>query len=76
MQRQDGYYQCIQYPYVYHFDGSNGLGFFDLSKDSLMNTNQLKNPKFNESIQHLDTLAKSFIQQYNAALIHNAMMVK
>lgn len=27
MQRQDGYYQFIQYPYVYHFDGSNGHGF-------------------------------------------------
>ena len=76
MQRQDGYYQCIQYPYVYHFDGSNGLGFFDLSKDSLMNANQLKNPQFKESILHLDTLAKSFIQQYNATLIHNTMRVK
>lgn len=76
MQRQDGYFQCIQYPYVYHFDGSNGLGFFDLSKDSLMNINQLKNPQCKKSVHHLDTLAKSFIQQYNAALIHNAMKVK
>ncbi len=76
MQRQDGYYQFIQYPYVYHFDGSNGLGFFDLSKDSLMNNNHLKNPQCKESVHHLDTLAKSFIQQYNAALIHNMMRLK
>lgn len=75
MQRQDGYYQCIQYPYVYHFDGSNGLAFFDLSKDSLMNDNQLKNPQLKERVFHMDTLTKSFIQQYNGALIRNTMKV-
>ena len=73
VQRQDGYYQFIQYPYVYHFDGSNGLGLFNLSNDSLMNKNLLTSNSYKSIISHMDTLAKSFIQQYNNALIKNTM---
>ncbi len=76
LQYQDQYYQLVQWPYVYQFDGRKELGFFNLERDSLMNQNLLKNYKFNIEKLKMDSLLKSMVQQYNDALINNETGVK
>jgi phosphoglycerol transferase MdoB-like AlkP superfamily enzyme len=39
MQYQDQYYQLINWPFIYSFDGAKSLGLYELTSDSLMNTN-------------------------------------
>ena len=71
MQLTNGFYQYITWPYVYHFDGKEGIGFFDLKHDSLMHKNEMKNIKYKLKIENLDSNVKCIIQQYNFDLINN-----
>jgi phosphoglycerol transferase MdoB-like AlkP superfamily enzyme len=71
MQLTNGFYQYISWPYVYHFDGKKGIGFFDLKQDSLMHKNELENIKYKMTIDNLDSNVKCIIQQYNFDLINN-----
>ncbi|MDP1727115.1 MAG: LTA synthase family protein [Bacteroidota bacterium] len=76
MQFQDQYYQLVQWPYVYQFDGRKEMGFFNIETDSFMNQNLLNNHKYNLQKLNMDSLLKSMIQQYNQALINNETGVK
>jgi phosphoglycerol transferase MdoB-like AlkP superfamily enzyme len=71
MQLTSGFYQYISWPYVYHFDGKKGIGFFDLKQDSLMHRNELGNINYKTKIENLDSNVKCIIQQYNFDLINN-----
>jgi hypothetical protein len=71
MQLTNGFYQYISWPYVYHFDGKKGIGFFDLKHDSLMHKNEIENIKLKLKIENLDSNVKCIIQQYNFDLINN-----
>ena len=76
LQYQDQYYQLVQWPFVYQFDGRKEMGFFNLQTDSLMNQNLLKSNKFIPEKLKMDSLLKSMVQQYNHALINNETRVK
>jgi uncharacterized sulfatase len=65
----NGIYQLIQWPFVYQFNGENGSAFYDLTSDALMQHN-LIDKKITVQLK-MDTLLKSYIQQYNFDLIHN-----
>ncbi|MCF8429209.1 MAG: LTA synthase family protein [Bacteroidia bacterium] len=71
MQLTNGFYQFITWPFVYHFDGKKGIGFYDLNKDSLMHKNELENIKYKLKISNIDSNIKCIIQQYNFDLINN-----
>jgi phosphoglycerol transferase MdoB-like AlkP superfamily enzyme len=71
MQFTNGFYQYITWPFVYQFDGKEGLAFFDLKKDSFMNFNQLNNIIYLPQISRMDSSVKCIIQQYNNDLINN-----
>ncbi len=71
----NGYYQLIQWPWVYHFDGNIGIALYNLRNDSGMQVNLLNNIQFSTQKNALDKLIKSYIQQYNDALIHNKSYV-
>ncbi|MFZ4796659.1 MAG: LTA synthase family protein [Bacteroidia bacterium] len=71
MQLTSGFYQYISWPYVYHFDGKKGIGFFDLKNDGLMHKNELENQKYIKQIGRIDSTVKCIIQQYNFDLINN-----
>ncbi|MBC7384015.1 MAG: LTA synthase family protein [Bacteroidia bacterium] len=74
IQYQDQYYQLIQWPYVYHFDGQKELGFYDLLSDSLMRNNLIIKMDINPPKQKMDSLLKSVLQQYHERLINNKTM--
>jgi phosphoglycerol transferase MdoB-like AlkP superfamily enzyme len=76
MQYFGNIYQLIQWPYVYQFNGETGIGFYDLKKDSLMNTNIIHDKSTKEVARKMDSLVKSVIQQYNHALITNNTAIK
>jgi phosphoglycerol transferase MdoB-like AlkP superfamily enzyme len=76
MQFTSGFYQYISWPYVYQFDGKNGIGFFNLKQDSMMSKNELKNKKLEVQIINLDSNIKCKIQRYNFDLINNKTHIK
>ncbi|MES2558789.1 MAG: LTA synthase family protein [Bacteroidota bacterium] len=59
-------YQFIQHPYVLQFDGDKTVHFYKLNnKDVLEECNEA------DRRMVMENSVKAFIQQYNAALIHN-----
>ncbi|MFY8021632.1 MAG: LTA synthase family protein [Bacteroidia bacterium] len=71
VQFHDGYYQCIQYPFVLHFDGKEVLAFYDMQGDSLLQKD-IKNTQYAlpQQAQLLQKL-KAYLQQYSNRLIKN-----
>ncbi len=76
LQYSDQYFQLIQYPYVYQFDGYKELGFYNIKQDSWMNINLLKTGKIFPEKLYMDSLLKSIIQEYNSDLISNKTLVR
>ncbi len=69
VQFQDGYFQMVQYPWVYQFDGKQAIGLFQVEKDSLQLQNLMAK---NLPIQsQLDKKLKAVIQQYTYRLKNN-----
>lgn len=76
IQYADGIYQMISYPHVLKFDGTQTRGYYDLSNDSLMKRNMVRDtgsfkPADKETFLLMENTLKSVIQQYNDRLIHN-----
>lgn len=71
LQNHDNYYQLVQWPFVYQFDGQNALGFYNVANDSLLQHNLLKLQNFAGKIDSLEMLSKAIIQTYNRSLIKN-----
>lgn len=59
-------YQFIQHPYVLQFDGDKTVHFYKLTENDV-----LEECKETDRQLLMEKSVKSFIQQYNAALIHN-----
>lgn len=68
LQFTDQIYQTICWPYVYQFNGKEGVGFYNLSNDVLMNKNLIHQTQL---YLYIDSLTKSVIQQYSNSLIDN-----
>ncbi len=75
LQYSDQYYQLVEFPFVYQFDGQKELGFYEVISDSLMNNNLLNTKKYELQKGHMDSLLKSTIQEYNSDLISNKTTV-
>lgn len=73
VQFQDGYYQLIQYPYVYQLNDKGPSGFYEISSDSLMQKNRMH--ENNAQKERMDKQLKAVIQQYNDRLIHNQSFI-
>jgi phosphoglycerol transferase MdoB-like AlkP superfamily enzyme len=71
IQYLNGYYQLIQWPWVYQFDGSKEVGLYNLRSDSLMSSNTINQPSTMAQQRKMSLLMRSYIQQYNHRLIHN-----
>lgn len=71
MQFHDQYYQLIQWPYVYSFDGTRSLGLYKLTSDSLMKKNLLMDTNYATKIDSLENTTKAMIQTYNNRIIQN-----
>jgi phosphoglycerol transferase MdoB-like AlkP superfamily enzyme len=69
VQFQDGYFQLVQYPWVYQFDGKQALGLFNVSSDSLQVKNLVNTQLPEQNI--LDKKMKAVIQQYCNRLKNN-----
>lgn len=75
MQYLNGYYQLIQWPWVYQFDGTNAVGLYHIVSDSLMNKNRLGEAMVKQQEQEMKTLIQSYIQQYNHRIISNTTLI-
>lgn len=64
-------YQFIQHPYVLQFDGDKTVHFYKLSNKDI-----LEDCKEADRQLLMENSVKAFIQQYNAALIHNQTSLK
>jgi phosphoglycerol transferase MdoB-like AlkP superfamily enzyme len=71
MQFHDQYYQLIQWPYVYSFDGMRSLGLYKLTSDSLMEKNLLMDTNYATKIDSFENITKAMIQTYNNRIIQN-----
>lgn len=71
IQYTGGVYQLINYPYVLHFDGEKNIGFYNITTDSLMETNLLNSPEIAQIKDSLSYSLKGIIQNYNYRLIKN-----
>lgn len=71
MQLSGGVYQYITWPFVYQFDGSKAVAFYDLFQDSLMQTNKLTDKAYFTQVSKMDSAVKCIIQRYNYDLINN-----
>ncbi|MBW7845476.1 MAG: hypothetical protein H3C45_07510, partial [Bacteroidia bacterium] len=58
-------------PYVLHFDGEKNIGFYNITTDSLMETNLLNSPEIAQIKDSLSYSLKGIIQNYNYRLIKN-----
>ncbi len=69
VQFQDGYFQMVQYPWVYQFDGKQAIGLFQIENDSLLLQNLI--PKNLPIQEQLEKKLKAVIQQYTYRLKNN-----
>lgn len=69
-----GIYQLIQDDFVYKFDGEKDVSFYDLSKDSLLRRNLIKQNQVKAN--HMSELTKGIIQQYNNRILENQLVIK
>ncbi|OYU94441.1 MAG: hypothetical protein CFE21_15650 [Bacteroidetes bacterium B1(2017)] len=76
MQYHDQFYQLIEWPYVYHFDGVNPMAFYSLDTDTLLKKNKLTVPVYASKIDSMDKTLKAIIQTYNQRVIHNKTQVE
>ncbi|MGB3949361.1 MAG: LTA synthase family protein [Bacteroidia bacterium] len=67
-----GMFQLIQNKYLLQFDGDNSIGFYDFSKDSLLNHNLEQHEDSLMRIQ-MEKKIKAIIQTYQQSLINNKM---
>ena len=65
-------YQLVRKDYLLQFDGEKTTGLFYFSSDSLLKKNILYLRP--EIVNENSLLLKSFIQQFNHAMIHNGLM--
>lgn len=75
IQYLNGYYQLIQWPWVYQFDGQQAVSLYHITSDSLMNKNRLGEKEFRLQEEEMKKLIQSYIQQYNHRIIHNTTII-
>lgn len=71
LQYDGGFFQLIDYPYVYKFDGQKSAGFFKIDTDSLMKSDLSGNLNNRQMMLQYDSIIKVRIQDYNHRLITN-----
>lgn len=71
LQYDGGFFQLIDYPFVYKFDGEKSAGFFKVDTDSLMKNDLTGKTDVRPLLHHYDSVIKVRIQDYNHRLITN-----
>lgn len=67
-------YEIISGNFVYQFDGANGFALYDISMDSLMQHNIIKEQP--DVVNELERKLKGYLQSYNQRMIKNHLTVK
>lgn len=68
----NGIYQIITCDFILQFNGQKTVGFY-LKSDFLLEHNLVQFPEYQEDMQKIEALLKSFLQQYSTAICTNAM---
>lgn len=71
IQYLNGYYQLIQWPWVYQFNGSQPVALYHIPSDSLMSKNRLGEQTIKDRENSMHQLLQSYIQQYNHRIRSN-----
>jgi phosphoglycerol transferase MdoB-like AlkP superfamily enzyme len=70
-----GIYQYIDTSYIYHFNGRNGIGFYNWKLDSLYTNNMLNAVTDTNLLKHRADNLKKMIQLYTNSMINNEMNI-
>jgi phosphoglycerol transferase MdoB-like AlkP superfamily enzyme len=75
LQYHDNYFQAINWPYVYQFDGKKPFGFYNLRSDSLMKNNLIKLEETKKQ-KEMDRQLKAIIQTYSSRVRKNQTSIQ